>query len=39
MDDIYAYIDDQRLPNRVKSQLETKISYTNHSLQVFFGVR
>jgi hypothetical protein len=38
MDILYAKIDDQRLPDDLKATLETKVQYTNDSLQVFFSV-
>jgi hypothetical protein len=38
MDILYAKIDDQRLPEDLKAALETKVQYTNDSLQVFFTV-
>jgi hypothetical protein len=38
MDILYAKIDDQRLPDGLKASLETKVQYTNDSLQIFFSV-
>jgi hypothetical protein len=38
MDILYAKIDDQRLPDDLKAALETKVQYTNDSLQIFFTV-
>jgi hypothetical protein len=38
MDILYAKIDDQRLPDGLKAALETKVQYTNDSLQIFFTV-
>jgi hypothetical protein len=38
MDILYAKIDDQRLPDGLKASLETKVQYTNDSLQIFFTV-
>jgi hypothetical protein len=38
LDELYATVDDHRLPDGVKIALENKIASTNQSLQVLFTV-
>ena len=38
IDEIYAQLDDHRLPARVKTALEAKVVATNQSLQILFQV-
>ena len=38
VDEIYAQLDDHRLPTRVKTALEAKVVATNQSLQILFQV-